>query len=82
VQRCLCPRRRSRVGRLNPAPATPPDIRRAVTNRVIEMLERRGVVTTKPEDRDECCGLPRDEDGFCVHRPGHSIYVDPDGTTP
>jgi hypothetical protein len=53
-----------------------------VTNRVIEMLERRGVVTTKPEDRDECCGLPRDEDGFCVHRPGHSIYVDPDGTTP
>lgn len=42
----------------------------------LELLERRGVVTTRPEDRDECCGLPRDEDGFCTYREGHPVYVE------
>src|SRR5579885_3682818 len=39
------------------------------------MLERRGVITTDPERQHECCGLPRDADGFCSYRPGHPIYV-------
>jgi hypothetical protein len=39
-------------------------------------LIRRGVVTANPADRDECCGLERDEDGFCVYRPRHPIYVE------
>lgn len=43
---------------------------------LVQTLERRGVVTTKPGDRDECCGLPRDEDGFCTYREGHPIYVE------
>lgn len=44
-------------------------------HRAIVKLERRGVVTTQPEDADSCCGLERDEDGFCVHRSGHPVYV-------
>jgi hypothetical protein len=39
-------------------------------------LIRRGVVTTDPAQADKCCGMPRDGDGFCLHRPGHPIYVD------
>jgi hypothetical protein len=50
-----------------------------VIQEILSMLRRRGVVTTDPAERDECCGLPRDEDGFCVHRPGHPIYVDESG---
>lgn len=46
---------------------------------LIERLERRGVITTDPDRAAECCGLPRDEDGFCTYREGHPIYVDPDG---
>lgn len=42
---------------------------------LVEMLERRDIVTTDPDRADECCGLPRDEDGFCIYRPGHAIYV-------
>lgn len=38
-------------------------------------LERREVITTDPEQAAECCGLDRDEDGFCQHRPGHPVYV-------
>lgn len=45
---------------------------------LLNILERRGVITTDPERRDECCGLPRDEDGFCTYREGYPIYVDPD----
>lgn len=45
-------------------------------NELIEMLERRGVVITNPDDAAECCGMPRDEDGFCTYRPGHPIYVE------
>ena len=39
-------------------------------------LERRGVITTNPAEREECCGIERDDDGFCTHRPGHPIYVE------
>lgn len=46
---------------------------------LVEMLERRDIVTTDPDRAEECCGLPRDEDGFCTYREGHPIYVDPDG---
>ncbi len=49
-----------------------------MTETLIQRLERRGVITADPERRDECCGLPRDEDGFCTYREGHPIYVDPD----
>jgi hypothetical protein len=42
---------------------------------LIETLERRRVVTTNPTERDQCCGLPRDEDGFCTYKPQHPIYV-------
>lgn len=45
---------------------------------LLNILERRGVITTDPERRDECCGLPRDEDGFCTYREGYPIYADPD----
>jgi len=40
----------------------------------VHMLVRRGLVTTNPAEAGECCGLPRDEDGFCVYRPHHPIY--------
>lgn len=46
---------------------------------LLDRLERRGVITTDSEKRDECCGLPRDEDGICTYRPSHPIYIDPDG---
>ena len=39
------------------------------------MLRQRGVITTDPAKREMCCGIERDEDGFCVYRPGHPIYV-------
>jgi hypothetical protein len=42
---------------------------------LIERLVRRNIVTTEPAEAATCCGLPRDEDGFCTHRPGHPIYV-------
>lgn len=42
----------------------------------LAMLERREVITTDPAEAADCCGMPRDEDGFCIHRPGHPIYVD------
>lgn len=42
---------------------------------LLNILERRDVITTDPERAAECCGLPRDEDGFCTYRPGHPIYV-------
>ena len=38
-------------------------------------LERREVITTNPKDRLTCCGIVRDEDGFCQHRPYHPVYV-------
>ena len=39
-------------------------------------LVRRGVITLDPTKKLECCGMPRDDDGFCIHRPGHPIYVE------
>ena len=42
---------------------------------ILDVLERREVVTTDPARADECCGIERDEDGFCVHRSGHPIYI-------
>ncbi len=43
---------------------------------LLAMLERREVVTVDPAEAALCCGLDRDEDGFCQHRPGHPIYVE------
>lgn len=45
------------------------------TETLLEILVRRGVVTTNTREEGECCGIERDEDGFCVYRPGHPIYV-------
>lgn len=44
-------------------------------DQLVVMLELRGVVTTDPSEAAECCGIPRDDDGFCRHRPYHPIYV-------
>lgn len=41
----------------------------------LAMLERREIITTDPAEAERCCGIPRDDDGFCDHRPGHRIYV-------
>jgi hypothetical protein len=38
-------------------------------------LEHLGLITTDPADEAACCGLPRDEDGRCTHRPGHPVWV-------
>ena len=38
-------------------------------------LERRKVITTDPEESAECCGLPRDDDGFCIYCPHHPVFV-------
>ncbi len=43
---------------------------------MLETLERREVITTDPTEADKCCGMARDDDGFCVHRPYHPVYVD------
>ena len=45
-------------------------------------LERLGVVTADPARAAECCGIPRDDQGRCVHRPGHPIYVGPVSVAP
>lgn len=37
-------------------------------------LEKIGVITTDPRNI-MCCGLDRDDDGRCVHRPYHPVYV-------
>ena len=42
----------------------------------LAMLERRKVITTDPDEAAECCGNPRDPDGFCTHRDYHPIYVE------
>lgn len=39
-------------------------------------LERRETITTDPDKKLKCCGMPRDDDGFCQHRPYHPIYVE------
>lgn len=44
--------------------------------RFVAMLERRGIVTTDPDEAEKCCGIQRDDDGFCQHRPYHPIYVE------
>lgn len=58
-------------------PASHSTDQHAAVGPFIDMLVRRGVVTTDPGEARECCGLPRDEDGFCSHRPGHPIYLHP-----
>lgn len=47
--------------------------------RIIDVLERRHVITTDPCEADECCGLERDADGFCVYRPAHPVFVNAGG---
>lgn len=46
-----------------------------ISIRGLGALEKRDVITTDPEEAEKCCGIERDEDGFCQHRPGHPIYV-------
>ena len=43
---------------------------------IIARLERLNVITTDPDERGTCCGLPRDDYGQCINRPGHPIYVE------
>ena len=31
-----------------------------------------------PVSLQECCGLPVDEDGFCIHRPHHRRQITPE----
>lgn len=45
---------------------------------LLDFLERRGDITTRPDDRDTCCGLERNYDGTCFYRDTHPIYVDPE----
>lgn len=40
----------------------------------LEILELRGVVTSDRTEAEVCCGLPRDDDGFCTYKPGHHPY--------
>lgn len=49
---------------------------------VLATLERRNVITTESAEASSCCGIARDDDGFCVHRPGHPIYVEPPNDEP
>jgi hypothetical protein len=44
-------------------------------NTTLGMLKRRGIVTFDEAEAETCCGMSRDEDGFCTHRPHHPIYV-------
>jgi hypothetical protein len=41
----------------------------------VEPLLRRHVVTMDEAERNQCCGLGRDLDGFCQHRPGHPVFI-------
>lgn len=43
---------------------------------LLERLEERKLITTDPADAEMCCGLVRDEDGFCQHREHHPVYVE------
>lgn len=43
---------------------------------LLEILERRGIITTDPSEKETCCGAPRDKDGFCVYREYHPTYVE------
>lgn len=51
-------------------PVVSPDILQALA-----IMERRRVITTDPNEKEECCGMPRDPDGFCQHRPSHPVYI-------
>lgn len=42
---------------------------------LVLMLVDRGIGTIDPSLKMKCCGLVRDIDGFCQHRPGHPIYL-------
>lgn len=61
-------------GKMPCDPACPIDGERVDAD-PLAILVRRGVVTTDPDGASECCGMPRDADGFCQHRPEHPIYV-------
>jgi hypothetical protein len=42
----------------------------------LDILQKRGIITLHPKEAGTCCGIERDEDGFCQHRPRHPIYMD------
>lgn len=81
---CACPRMATGAYRVIPGcwlhdpqgvrefPETDVDLRESL----IEMLERREIITTNPDHAATCCGMARDSDGFCQNRNYHSIYVD------
>lgn len=51
------------------------DVRGAWGGPAFERLIRRRVVTFDPAEAEQCCGLDRDDDGFCSIKPRHPIYV-------
>jgi len=38
-------------------------------------MEDAGWITLDPDEQEECCGLPRDHKGRCVHRDHHPIAI-------
>jgi hypothetical protein len=48
-------------------------VHREVYERYQAMI-RRGVITVDPSEKDTCCGMARDKDGMCIHRPYHPVY--------
>jgi hypothetical protein len=53
-----------------------------IADDVVAMLLRRGVLTTDRASENWCCGTRRDEDGFCMHRPGHPVFGAPTEAAP
>lgn len=43
---------------------------------ILEALERRGLITTDPNEAERCCGGKRDADGFCRYREYHPVYIE------
>lgn len=40
----------------------------------IEMLVDKEIITQNPDEATKCCGIKRDENGFCQHHSSHPIY--------
>jgi hypothetical protein len=47
-----------------------------IDSKTVDALYAAGVITWDPKDKEKCCGMPRDVDGRCSHRPYHSVYVE------
>ncbi len=42
---------------------------------VLGPLEDMGLITLDPAEAEKCCGILRDEQGRCQHRPHHPVHV-------